>query len=334
MRFCFENSVIFFRREPFPLRLYFAPMEGVTDAPFRRVHHDCFGGVDKYFIPFISPTQHLTLTSREQRAVSPAENAGINAVPQVLTRDPAHFRWAAQALADLGYTEVNLNLGCPSGTVTAKGKGSGLLRDPDALRALLDGVFADAPLPVSVKTRIGFDSPDEWPALLALFCAYPICELTIHARTRSQFYRGEPFRGAFAASSALPFPVVLNGDLFSPDDCRQAGEDFPFAGGLMLGRGLVANPALARTVRGGPPLAEDEMRRFHDALFDAYRRCYQDGVTLGRMREWWNHAACCFQDPARPLKAIRKAKTASAYLDAASDLLSHSLTADPHYSPF
>ena len=107
--------------------IYFAPMEGVTDAVYRRVHHAHFGGVDKYFIPFISPTQNLVLTPRERNNVSPDVNAGMRVVPQVLTKKADHFLWAAQLLHDMGYEEINLNIGCPSGTVTAKGKGAGML---------------------------------------------------------------------------------------------------------------------------------------------------------------------------------------------------------------
>ena len=127
--------------------LYFAPLEGFTDAIYRRVHHACFGGVDKYFMPFISPSESLSFTSRQQADFSPTENDGVPAVPQILAKDPNRFLIMSRLLRDAGYTEVNLNLGCPSGTVTAKGKGAGMLRDPDALSRFLDAVFTKAPMP-------------------------------------------------------------------------------------------------------------------------------------------------------------------------------------------
>ena len=142
------------------LPVYFAPLEGVTDTVYRQVHHAHFTGPVKYFIPFISPTQNLVLTPRERKNVDPQANAGLHAVPQVLTKNAAHFLWAANLLHDLGYEEVNLNAGCPSGTVTAKGKGAGLLQRPQELAWFLDEIFAHAPVRVSVKTRIGFSSPD------------------------------------------------------------------------------------------------------------------------------------------------------------------------------
>ena len=151
------------------MNIYFAPMEGVTDAIFRRVHRRHFDGVDKYFMPFISPTKSMTFTRREQFDMSPAQNAGMPAVPQILCNSAASFNELAILLRDMGYRELNLNLGCPSGTVTAKGKGSGLLRTPDRLRELLDGIYAHPVLPISIKTRIGYESAEEWPRLLAIY---------------------------------------------------------------------------------------------------------------------------------------------------------------------
>ena len=142
------------------LPVYFAPLEGVTDTVYRQVHHTHFTGPVKYFIPFISPTQNLVLTPRERKNVDPQANAGLHAVRQVLTKNAAHFLWAANLLHDLGYEEVNLNAGCPSGTVTAKGKGAGLLQRPQELAWFLDEIFAHAPVRVSIKTRIGFSSPE------------------------------------------------------------------------------------------------------------------------------------------------------------------------------
>ena len=145
-----------------------APMEGVTDAVHRRVHHRLFGGVQQYYIPFITPSIHRVFTTRDLRAIAPENNAGVPCIPQLLTHDAKLFLWAAQELADLGYGEVNLNTGCPSGTVTAKGRGSGMLRDLDALRAFLDAIFAASPLPVSIKTRCPLSISMVLPSLVNL----------------------------------------------------------------------------------------------------------------------------------------------------------------------
>ena len=301
--------------------VYFAPMEGITDATFRRVHHARFSGVSKYFIPFISPTQNLRLTARELAAVAPEQNAGLPAVPQVLVKDAQLALWAVRTLADMGYAEVNLNFGCPSGTVTAKGKGAGMLADVPHLERFLGELYAHTPLPVSVKARIGITSPAEFERLLPLLCAYPISELILHPRTRAQFYKGQPHRELFAAALAVcPMPLCYNGDLFTPGACEAFMDEYPHTRALMLGRGLVDNPALAQTLAGGEPLTAAALRDFHDELEAEYLALYPAHIVLGRLREVMKHAACCFEGAHRPLKAIRKAATLSAYREAVSRL--------------
>ena len=290
------------------MTVYLAPLEGVTDAVFRRVHRDCFSGVAKYFIPFVSPTQNLAFTARDLSILAPENGFGV---PQLLCKDAALFLWAAQALGDMGYGEVNLNLGCPSGTVTAKGKGSGLLADVPALERLLDGVFARSPLPVSIKTRIGYTRPDEFDRLLDVFARYPIHELIIHPRTRVECY---------------------NGDLFCEADCRELMRQFPNTRALILGRGLIANPALAQSLGGGEALCKASLRAFHDRLLAAYQAKYPAHVTLGRMREIAKHFVCCFDAPEKPRKAIRKATRIEAYLDAIDRLFAeHELNETPRF---
>ena len=308
---------------------YFAPLEGVTDATFRRIHHACFGGVSKYFIPFVSPTQNLVFTSRDLAAIAPENNVGVPAVPQLLAKDASLFLWAAQALGDMGYSEVNLNLGCPSGTVTAKGKGSGLLTDIPALERLLDGIFEQSPLPVSIKTRIGYAHAEEFDRLIDVFARYPIHELIIHPRTRTEFYKGTPHRNAYAqACAALSLPLCYNGDLFAVADCRELTEQFPDTHALMLGRGLIANPALCSS----RPLTRDALIHFHDQLLAAYQEKYPPHVVLGRMREIAKHFVCCFEAPEKPRKAIRKAAKMDAYLDAVHRLFDeHELTENPGF---
>ena len=316
------------------LPVYFAPMEGVTDSIYRRVHSAHFLGVHKYFIPFISPTQNLVLTPRERANVAPEQNAGLRAVPQVLTKNAAHFLWAAELLGEMGYDEVNLNLGCPSGTVTAKGKGAGMLTDLPALEALLDAVFAASPVRVSIKTRIGFSSPDESAPLFALLRRYPACELIIHPRTREEFYEGRPHRDIYLAAAAQSTcPVVCNGNLFTPQACRALEADSPQTAALMLGRGMLTNPALAQTYAGGAPLTRETLRAFHDDLLRAYQQAYPRNVVLGRMREVAKNMARCFEGAEKPLKAARKAGSLPAYEDAVARLFDHyALQANPCFS--
>lgn len=317
------------------LPIYLAPLEGITDSIYRRVHHAQFGGVAKYYIPFISPTQNMFFTAREKYAVSPEENKGVPAVPQIMAKDAKLFLWCAQELKDMGYTEVNLNLGCPSSTVTAKGKGSGMLRTPDLLTAFLDEIFAASPLPVSVKTRIGYASPDEWPRILSILSSYPIHELTIHPRTRTQMYTGTPYRPLFdAAFDRISCPIVYNGDLFTQADCEALTGEYPDTAALMLGRGLIANPALAQAMQGGEKLTLASLKRFHDTLLEAYLEKGPENFAFVRMQAIMKHMLSGFESPDKPRKLFRKARTIAAYQEEAARLFDCcQLTDAPHFLP-
>lgn len=283
-------------------RYYAAPMEGLTTWLWRRVHHEVFGGVDKFFIPFVSPNANLAFQTKELRELT--GNEGLAVVPQILTGRADHFVWAAKELADMGYGEVNLNLGCPSGTVCAKGKGAGLLSRPAELDALLEGVFTALPdMKISVKTRIGAREDGEWPALLEIFNRYPICELIVHPRVRKDFYGGTARREVFAwTRQYTPLPLVYNGDITVPADA--AAWDVP----VMAGRGLLSDPALFRRAKGGPPASRGELRRYHEALADGYAAAYGDEPALHRMWELWAYFAAAFDGAGPYLKRMRKCR--------------------------
>ena len=225
-------------------------------------------------------------------------------------------------LQDLGYAEVNLNLGCPSGTVVAKGKGAGFLAHPQALDAFLTDIFSRTDLAISIKTRIGVEEEGEWPALLDIFRRYPVRELIIHPRLRRDFYRGPVRQGAFQyAVDHCDLPLCYNGDLFTPQACRELAAQFPSVSHWMAGRGLVYNPALGRRLQGGEPLTPEELRAFHDQLVEAYRQVLSgDRPVLGKMKELWFYWSRHFLQPEGPLKRIRKAKTLLEYRDGVNAL--------------
>lgn len=190
------------------MNYYTAPMEGLTDRIWRQAHQRWFGAPGapaRYYAPFISPPENRVLIKKKMAELDPAANPGAPVIPQLLAKDGALAAWMIGELRKMGYTEVNLNFGCPSGTVTAKGKGAGMLRDLSKLEAFLDEVFSQAEGPISVKTRLGVTSPEEFEAILDLYDRYPICELTVHPRVMRQLYRGEADRAAFAKISA-PLP--------------------------------------------------------------------------------------------------------------------------------
>jgi len=187
-------------------KIDFAPMEGITGFVFRNAFHQVFSGVDRYYTPFLSPGPDIGIPKRDRRDILPENNRGVPVVPQILTNRAEDFLKTAELLYDFGYREVNLNLGCPSGTVVAKKKGAGFLSEPALLKNFLDDVFYGASrmmpdLRISVKTRIGVNSPEEFPPLLAMFRQYPMSELIIHPRVRKEQYKGLVHMDVFAGAA-------------------------------------------------------------------------------------------------------------------------------------
>ena len=291
------------------MRYYFAPMEGLTDSIYRRVHHKHFTGVDAYYMPFISPTVHRCLTNREAREVPMADTVPFRAVPQLMTKVADDFLWAAQECLNRGYDEVNLNVGCPSGTVVAKKKGSGMLEDPENLDRFLDAIFESAPLPVSVKTRLGLTDPQEFPRILEIYNQYPMKELTIHPRVRKQFYDGdvdmEMFRYALENSKN---PVVFNGNLRNLTEVKTFEAAFPQVGAVMIGRGLIGNPAMLE------PGGQKKLEAFHDDLLESYIVEFGGARNaMFRMKENWRHMICMFDGTEKLWKKLRKCTDVTEY---------------------
>ena len=300
------------------MNYYFAPMEGLTDSIYRREHHRFFGGVDRYYMPFFSPTIHRALTSREIRELPKAESEAFTAVPQVLTKDPGDFLWAAEVIRDLGYGEINLNIGCPSGTVVAKGKGSGMLRDLDELARFFDSVFSDSPLPISVKTRIGLENPEEFVDILELYNQYPMQELIIHPRVRKQFYDGQVHREWFAyAMEHSRNPLCYNGDIRSLSDVGTLENRYPALSAVMIGRGLVADPGM---LRGGTDAGT--LEAFLNALMDDYEAEFSGcRNALFRMKENWAYLHDRFAGSDKLWKKMRKTTDAAEFRRLSSELL-------------
>ncbi len=288
------------------MTLDFAPMEGITGRDLREVHAACFPGVDRYWLPFLTPAANHCFTPRQRRDLEPGPLGFARLVPQVLTRDPADFLWAAGELGELGYAEVNLNLGCPSGTVVGKGKGAGMLRSPEELDRFLEAVFSAAPIPVSVKTRIGLEDPAEWERLLPVLARYPIRELCVHPRTRREMYKGRVHFEAFREAAArLPFPLRYNGNLFTPAAVQRVEAACLGISGVMIGRGLLADPALIARCRGGSRDRE-ALIAFHEELAARYLAAmHPDGAVLPKFKELWMYLSLLLPEE-RAWKRLRK----------------------------
>ena len=307
------------------MELSFAPMEGITGSIYRRVHVRFFPGADVYYAPFIAPDGTGRFKGSALRELLAENNEGVSLIPQLLVNAPEPFLAAAEALGDLGYEEINLNIGCPSGTVVAKHKGAGMLGDLESLERCLDEIFTRCPLRVSVKTRLGLSSTREFPAVLSLYRRYPLARLIVHARDRAGMYQSRPDLDAFApALDDSPFPVIYNGNIFSVRDYEAIVRQFPALSGVMLGRGAAADPALFRRINGGSALTAEELRAFHEALLDeTLASGLAPSYTVQRMKELWFYMGCLFPGADRALKTILRSRSLPDYRAAVGSLLSY-----------
>ena len=300
------------------MRYYYAPLEGITDATFRRLHHKYFPGVDKYFMPFISPTIHRCLTNREARELPKADSVPFTAVPQLLGKNVEDMLWAIDVCRDLGYDEVNINLGCPSGTVVSKGKGSGMLSDIYALDEFLEAIYAKAVLPVSLKTRIGVNDSENWEKILEIYRDYPVKELTVHPRIRKAFYKGDCDMEAFAqAVEKSPFPVCYNGNINSLADAEKIAAQFPTVESIMIGRGLVADPGM---LSGGTD--REILKAFLNELSDTYCTVFESKRNaIYRMKDNWHYLISLFEGSDKLWKEMRKSTDYDRFMAIANEII-------------
>lgn len=306
------------------MKIYLAPLEGITGWIFRSAVHECFGGFDKYFVPFIRPNQMGHLSAREKKDILPGHNTGMETVPQILTNRVDDFLRTAGKLKDYGYEEVNLNLGCPSKTVVTKKRGAGFLADPENLDRFLGEIFDKCPIRISLKTRLGIEDSSEFMTLMQMYNKYPVEELIIHPRVQKDFYKNTPDLEVFAwAEKYSRSPVCYNGDIFSVEDYERLMQRFPGTDRIMTGRGILKDPALARRLRGGKGADKAELRRFHDIVYGGYcEEMSGDRTILYKMKELWTYLIPLFSDSRKYAKKIKKAEKCTVYEQIIAELFS------------
>ena len=317
--------------------LYLAPMEELTGYVFRNVLDRHFGYADKFFTPFISPDNRIKKT-RSYRELIPANNEGLNVVPQLLTCDSTQFNEAAHLIADLGYEEININFGCPSNTVAGKFKGSGILRAPELMDRFLDGVFGGADsifggyphFRISVKTRVGYNDTSDFEAAAKVFGRYPFSEIIIHPRIKKDLYNGGVRMEMFDMACDLlgeNTDIVYNGDVFSAEDFEElekrfagtSSDRYKSVRAVMIGRGAVQDPGIFRQIRTGKRMTAEELWDFLNDLFETYKSENGAGNALAKLKEVWSYTVKLMDDEKERmhlLKMIMKAKNEHEYMDA------------------
>jgi len=301
------------------LKLYLAPLRGFTDATFRNTYwHHFDGAFDVAVTPFITSIKGNRIKRAHLKDILPENNSAAPLIPQILSKDADHFITLAKAMADLGYGCVNWNLGCPYSMVAKKGRGSGLLPDPERIDAILEKVCASIPCQLSVKTRLGRFSGDEIFKLMPVFNRYPLAELIVHPRTGVQMYEGSPDLERFTRVLALSdHPVVYNGDITDPASFHLLANRFKTVDRWMIGRGVLANPFLPLIIKAGNDSIDDKiakMKQFHDELFHTYCEIlYGPAHPTDRMKGFWSYFARGFKNGDKFLKKIRKTKSIAKY---------------------
>ncbi|MBO6026535.1 MAG: tRNA-dihydrouridine synthase family protein [Bacteroidales bacterium] len=290
-------------------RLSLGPFQGITDAPFRNVFKKHFAGIDKYYTPFFTGIQKDHAKNLQVEEIDPACNDVETLTPQILSTDAEEIlRFAAQC-KELGYKEINLNMGCPFPRVANKKRGCGLLPYPEKIEAMLARVFDQIDLKFSVKCRLGYFDQDEIIPVIEVFNKYPLSELIIHPRIGKQLYKGEADVKRFAELIPLiKAPLVYNGDIVSVERFERIREEVQPVNEFMLGRGVLANPFLAEEIRGIH--SDEKAKRLHAYVVDLYedrlRHAGGSPKVLGRMKELWSYLMYSFDEPQDIWRKIKK----------------------------
>jgi len=300
------------------MEIYMAPMEGATNYVFRKAYIKHFSGVDKFFTPFITPHMKKGFSRSELMELNKDYNKGQNLIPQILTNSAEDFLNLSDEIKEMGYNEFNINLGCPSGTVTSKGRGSGFLQDTNALDRFFYEIFEKSrDIKISVKTRIGFCDYDEWDALLSVYEKYDFSEIIIHPRLRSDFYKNNVYMQAFTqACKTLKVKIVYNGDINTQEGFKILDEELRVNGvdTVMIGRGLVRNPLLPEAIKTGADMTDlKKTLDFLDDIKEEYISLdFGERNTLFKLKELWG-MVLSDEIYAKILKKIRKANTINEY---------------------
>ena len=292
------------------LPIHFAPLQGYTEAPYRRIHQSVCGGVDTYYTPFIR-LEHGQIRKKDLREALPDQNVGVHIVPQVIAGDGAEFVVLAEKLIELGHQEIDINMGCPFPLQTRLGRGSGILPHPDKVTEILQQatrLHNEKGVTFSVKMRLGQESPAECMALLPVLNDTPLKHITLHPRIGRNQYKGELDMESFDAFYAeSQNPIVFNGMLLTVADLQRMEAAYPKLAGLMIGRGLLSRPTLAQEYTSGQSLTDEEVRRkvldMHRQLMAHYSEAIEggEGQLVQKMQSFWE-----YQEPLFGHKAVKK----------------------------
>lgn len=308
------------------MKIYLAPFQGITGHIYRDFYTKHFSGIDKLFTPFFTGIhKEKSLASKAAEFDSTHSNR-VTVVPQILSKDAAEMLRLANFSHGKGFKEMNWNMGCPYPRVANKKRGSGLIPFPEMVDVILSEFMSENSIQLSIKTRLGYTSPDEILQLINVLNKYPVSELIVHARIGKQLYKGEVNLTAFEkVIQRSKIPLAYNGDVYKLSDFELLSQQFPGIQTWMIGRGLLVDPFLPAKIKSItlPDLSQqkDIVRKFVDDLYFGYRRKMNDRLqAINVMKELWGFQCFSFNDSHKVFNRLKKTKTFDDYEDAVNDI--------------
>lgn len=296
-----------------------SPLQGFTDYRFRNAQQKYFGGIDTFYSPYIRLNGKLVIKNSYHRDLLPENNETLEVIPQVITNDAEEFLFVARYVKELGYNELNWNLGCPYPMVTKSGMGSGLISNTEKINHILDRAHTETDIIVSMKMRLGYESPQEILDVLPILDQYPIKNIAIHARLGKQLYKGGvDLEGFQNCIDTTKHKLYYNGDITSVAQFQKMQQRFPSIDHWMIGRGLIADPFLPSMIKNNtfeyPKNKMEVFSQFHDTLYEGYSESLS-GAThiLLKMHHLWEYFSVLFSNPHKVHKNIKKAKSIKNY---------------------
>jgi len=306
-----------------------SPLQGFTDFRFRNAFHKYFGGIDTFYAPYIRMNGKILIKSSYKRDLALANNDTLEVIPQIMTNSDEEFLFVVKYIQELGYKELNWNLGCPYPMVTKRGMGSGLICKPEKIDQILDRVHSETDIRVSMKMRMGYDSPEEIQAVFPILDKYPIKNIAIHARIGKQLYKGGVDLDSFQKCiDHTKHKLYYNGDITNVAKFKEMQERFPSIDHWMIGRGLIADPFLPQMIKANstkyPENSMTIFKEFHDTIYNEYQE-FLSGPTPIKMKMlgFWEYFSQSFNNPQKVYKKIKKATNTKSYQIAVSELMAH-----------
>jgi tRNA-dihydrouridine synthase len=303
-----------------------SPLQGFTDFRFRNAQNKLFGGIDTFYSPYIRLNGKMVIKPSYERDLLPENNLDLEVIPQVITNDADEFLFVAKYVRELGYKELNWNLGCPYPMVTKSGMGSGLISNPEKINNILHRAHNESDIIVSMKMRLGYENSEEILDVLPILDTYPIKNIAIHARIGKQLYKGGVNLDAFQhCVDNTKHKLYYNGDITSVAKFHEMQQRFPTIDHWMIGRGLISDPFLPSMIKNNtseyPANKIELFSAFHDTLYAIYSESLSGSThILLKMYHLWEYFSATFSNPHKVLKKIKKAQSIRNYEAAVAEI--------------